>query len=51
MSSKHKISTFFGFIGLLFGMYSYFLIEKNNIVLITSLICLSIILSNLFNKN
>ena len=50
MSNRGKISTVFGIIGLVFGLYYYFLVEKSNIVLIPTLVCLSIVLNNLFNK-
>jgi hypothetical protein len=50
MSNKNKISTVLGSVGLVVGLYSYFLVEKNNIILITSVVCLSIVLNNLFNK-
>ena len=50
MINRHKIATVLGIVGLVFGLYSYFLVEKNNNVLITSVVCLSIVLNNLFNK-
>ena len=50
MSNKNKISTILGIVGLVFGLYSYFLVEKNSVILITSVVCLSIVLNNLFNK-
>ena len=50
MNNRNKISTVLGSLGLLIGLYSYFLVEKNNIVLITSVVCLSIVLNNIFNK-
>ena len=50
MSNRHKIATVLGIVGLVFGLYSYFLVEKSNLVLIPTLVCLSIVLNNLFNK-
>ena len=50
MTNRNKISIVLGIIGLVFGLYSYFLVEKSNDVLIPTLICLSIVLNNLFNK-
>ena len=50
MINRHKISTVLGIVGLVFGLYSYFLVGKNNVVLIPTLVCLSIVLNNLFNK-
>ena len=45
MSNRNKISTVLGIIGLVFGLYSYFLVGKNNVVLIPTLVCLSIVLT------
>ena len=50
MSNRYKLSTILGIIGVVFGLYSYFLVEKNNNLLIPFVICLSIVLNNLFNK-
>ena len=33
MINRHKIATVLGIVGLVFGLYSYFLVEKSNDVL------------------
>jgi len=50
MSNRHKISTVLGIIVVLICMYSYLLVEKNNVVLLVFIISLSNVLNNLFNK-
>ena len=50
MINRYKVSTFLGIITVLICMYSYLLVEKNNVVLLVLIISLSNVLNNLFNK-
>ncbi len=50
MINRHKLATILGIIAVVFFLYSYFLVEKNNNLLIPFVVCLSIVLNNLFNK-